>query len=289
MKIIICICTYKRNEELVKCLKKFENIFIPGNIKINFLVLDNSINFSSKTLIGKFKKKFKFPLIQINEKKRGVVNARNRCLKEVKNINCEYIAFFDDDCVIDNKWFINFYELIKKNNIEILTGPQIHNNKSANLFEKNYKQNFIEVKWAATNNVIIKKKILIKEKILFDPALNKFGMGEDQLFFSKLRKKGYKIFWSKNLRVVEKSHSHRLGINWIINRSYRLGIIGCYIDKNLYGVIFGSFINYLKLFIYFFSGLLFLLKIDKSTNLIFRSFGRFLGPFVFKKIDFFKK
>ena len=117
MKILICICTYKRNEELVKCLKKFENILIPGSIKINFLVLDNSINFSSKTLISKFKKKFKFPLILINEKKRGVVNARNRCLKEVKNINCEYVAFFDDDCVIDNKWFINFYELIKKNNI----------------------------------------------------------------------------------------------------------------------------------------------------------------------------
>ena len=289
MKILICICTYKRNAELVKCLKKFENIVIPSNIKINFLVLDNSINFSSKAHISKLKKKFKFPLIHLNEKKRGVVNARNRCLKEAKNINCEYVAFFDDDCVIDNKWFVNFYELIKKENIEILTGPQIHNNKKAYLFEKNYRQKFTEVKWAATNNVIIKKKILIREKIFFDPALNKFGMGEDQLFFLKLRRKGYKIFWSKNLRVIEKSHNHRLSVKWIKNRSYRLGIIGYYIDKNLYGVFLGFLINFFKLFIYFFLGILFFLKIDKSTNFIFRSFGRLLGPFVFNKIGFFKK
>ena len=295
MKILICICTYKRNKELIKCLEEFKNILIPQNMKIQFLILDNTINFLSKTVVKKYKKKFKFPLIQLNEKKRGIVNARNRCLKEIKKLHCEYVVFFDDDCIIDKKWFINFNKLLKKKNIQIATGPQIQSNKIASLFEKKYSKNLIQVNWAATNNVIIKKNILIKENTYFDYSLNKFGMGEDQLFFSKLNRKGYKILWSKNLKVMEKSHIHRVNTKWIKERSYRLGVIGCYIDKNLYGIFLGYLINYFKSIIYFFWGILFLLNISKSIsynkfiNLLFRSYGRLLGPIVFKKINFFKK
>tara|TARA_Y100000389_G_C17449834_1_gene514010 strand:+ start:1388 stop:2254 length:867 start_codon:yes stop_codon:yes gene_type:complete len=288
MKILICICTYKRNFELIKCLKKFQSIFIPGNIEIEFLIVDNTTNYESKIVVKNFKKKFKFSVFHYNEKKRGIVYARNKCLKEVKKINCEYVIFFDDDCIVDKKWFINFQRLTQENEIEVITGPQIHNNQNEDFFEKKYNKDLISVKWAATNNVVIKKKILIDENIFFDTALNKFGMGEDQLFFSRLKKRGYQILWSKKLRVVEKSHKHRLNIQWIKERSFRLGVIGYYIDKKLYGTFLGLFINYIKCLIYFLMSL-FLIKINKSINFINRSYGRLLGPFVFKKIDFYKK
>ena len=84
MKILICICTYKRNYELIESLKKFQSIFIPANIEVKFLIIDNTINYDSKIVIKKFKKKFKFPLFHHNEKKRGIVYARNKCLKEIK-------------------------------------------------------------------------------------------------------------------------------------------------------------------------------------------------------------
>ena len=41
------------------------------------------------------------------------------------------------------------------------------------------------------------------------------------------------ILLSKNLKVIEKSHTHRINAQWIKDRSYRLGVIGYYIDKNL--------------------------------------------------------
>ena len=295
MKILICICTFKRNKELIRCLKEFKNIKIPRSIKIKFLVLDNTKNFLSKEIVKKFKKKFKFPLLHLNEKKRGVVNARNRCLKEIKKIKCEYAVFFDDDCIVDKKWFLNFYKLNIENKIEIVTGPQVHNNKIANLFEKDHKKDLDSVKWAATNNVAVKRELLIRENIFFDIALNKFGMGEDQLFFLKLKKKGYKILWSKTLKVKEKTHRNRLDSKWIKDRSYRLGVIGYYIDKNLNGILSGYFINYFKCILYFLSAITFLFKVGKIMNyykflnLIYRSYGRFLGPLVFGKIDFYKK
>ena len=301
MKILICICTYHRNKSLLENLTNFNKISIPFNLNIEFLIVDNSINFGSFNLIKNFKKKFRYTIYQINEKKRGIVNARNKCLKISKKINCDYIAFFDDDCIVDNNWFKNVFNIINIFKADIVTGPQIYLNKDKKnfdireLFEKKNKKNVAKVVWAATNNVIFKKDIILKENIFFDKKLNYFGMGEDQLFFSKLSKLGYKIVWSKNIRVYEKIHLHRNSSKWIKSRSFRLGILGHYIDQNLNGKFLGFIINYIKFFYYLFNSILLFLLIFKKNNyykflnFFFRAFGRLVGPFIFKKIKFYKK
>jgi len=294
MKFLTCICTYKRNISLNKCLKSIEKITLPINTHITILIVDNTINNNSYALINKIKKKYRFKIIYVNEKKRGIVNARNRCLKEVKKINCDYISFFDDDCTVDKNWFKNISKLIKNKNADIITGPQIYKNNLAQIFEKKNFSNNSYVKWAASNNVLFKKKILVKENIYFDINLNKFGMGEDQLFFSTLNKLGYKIFWSNSLKVFEKIHNHRDNLHWVIDRSFRLGVLGLYIDIKLHGLVKGFIINYIKFFYYFIFSLISLLLIHQKNynyqffNLLNRSIGRLLSPFIFKTIQFYK-
>tara|TARA_B100000767_G_scaffold265531_1_gene281692 strand:- start:556 stop:1446 length:891 start_codon:yes stop_codon:yes gene_type:complete len=294
MKFLTCICTYKRNISLNKCLKSIEKITLPINTHITILIVDNTINNNSYSLINKIKKKYRFKIIYVNEKKRGIVNARNRCLKEVKKINCDYISFFDDDCTIDKNWFKNISKLIKNKNADIITGPQIYKNNLAQIFEKKIISNNSYVKWAASNNVLFKKKILTKENIYFDINLNKFGMGEDQLFFSTLNKLGHKIFWSNSLKVFEKIHYNRDNLRWVIDRSFRLGVLGLYIDIKLHGLVNGFIINYIKFFYYFIFSFLSLLLINQKNynyqffNLLSRSIGRLLSPFIFKTIQFYK-
>ena len=302
MKILICICTYKRNKSLIDCLKSFKKTIIPSDVKISFLIIDNTISNESVNIIKKFNKKFKFKILQINEKNRGIVNARNRCLLELRKIKCDYVAFFDDDCEIDKYWFKNIKQLIKETKSNIITGPQIYKKNYSKkiknlgeLFEKKVKENKSNVNWAASNNVIIKKNIILKEKIYFDKNLNKFGIGEDQLFFLKFNKLGYNIIWSKDIKVYEKVHFHRTDGKWVIDRSYRLGVLGNYIDKKIYGKIIGFVINYLKFVYYLVCSILSLLNFFQKNyffnflNLFFRSIGRFLGPFIFKRIQFYKK
>lgn len=301
MKILICICTYKRNKILNECLMSFKKAIIPFNFNIEFLILDNTINENAKNLIQKLKKKINYKIYYVNEKKRGIVYARNKCLEEMKKINCDYISFFDDDCEIDSKWFINFKKIINVHKVKIVTGPQIHtNNKKFNknleiIFEKVINDDRKFVSWAATNNVIINKKTLLSLNLKFDINLNKFGMGEDQLFFLQINKKGHQILWNKEIKVYEKEHTHRTTMKWVADRSFRLGILGNYIDKKIYGLIIGNIINlvksiyYLLLIIFTALNPLQKLYLYKLVSFIYRSLGRLLSPFIFKKIGFYKK
>jgi GT2 family glycosyltransferase len=223
-------------------------------------------------------------------------------LFELKKLNPKYVSFFDDDCTVDKFWLINVLKVIAYKKADIVTGPQIYpkeiNSKKINyaiFFEKKVKGNISKVNWAASNNVFFKYKVISKQNISFDIKLNKFGIGEDQLFFSILNQKGFKIYWSKNIKVYEKIHNHRLNIKWLVSRSYRLGVLGHYIDVKLYGVIFGYLINYLKSLLYlFFSISNIFCFFDKEfkihfLNMIARFYGRLVGPFKINKIQFYKK
>ena len=125
MNILICICTYKRNNILNKCLMSFNKAIIPFNFNIKFLIIDNTINGNAKSIVNKIKKNLITKLSMLMKKER-IVYARNKCLGEVKKINCDYFSFLDDDCEIDQKWFVNFKKTINTYKVKIITGPQIH-------------------------------------------------------------------------------------------------------------------------------------------------------------------
>ena len=302
MKLSICIPTYNRNDSLERCIKSINNIINKNKININIIITDNSNNNNVSKVKKKLVKISNYKIIFINEKKRGIVNSRNRCLKKLKSINPNYISFFDDDCTIDKSWIKNAFKIIKLKKADVATGPQVYLGKSigeffnyAEIFEKKYSGDKTHlVKWAASNNVIVDYSIIKKHKLIFDKKLNKFGVGEDQLFFSTINKLGYKIFWNKNIKVYEKIHQHRQTFKWLIERSYRLGVLGHFIDIKEFGISYGLFINYLKSIYYFLKFIISFFIIRKNYSIIIannflRFYGRLIGPLVFNKINFYKK
>ena len=301
-KILICIPTYKRNNSLLECVKSIKKLNRFNKNEIGILILDNTTN-NNSLKISKELKKTKLNIYHLNEKKRGIVNARNKCLQAANKFNPKYLAFIDDDVKLDKNWLSNNLLIINNYSADIVTGPQNYLKVKQNenlinyneLFEKKYNNKIKKVKWAATNNVFIRyKSIKLIPNLKFDKNLNKFGIGEDQLFFSTLNNLGLKILWSKKVKVFEKIHSHRNTSDWVKNRSFRLGILGHYIDTKLHGKILGYFLNYLKCFFYLF--IFFLTIINplakvykiKILNSFFRFYGRLRGPFLFKKIGFYK-
>ena len=119
-------------------------------------------------------------------------------------------------------------------------------------------------------------------------------MGEDQLFFSTLNKMGNKIFWYEKIIVFETTHATRGNILWLKSRSFRLGVLGHYIDKKLYGNFLGYSINYLKsIFCLVLSAIYIILLFTNkekmkifSIGFFYRFYGKLIGPFFMNKINF---
>ena len=98
--------------------------------------------------------------------------------------------------------------------------------------ERNFKNNS-NLRWASTNNVLIKKNIINKENPSFDDEIQKIG-GEDQLFFWLLRNKGYKIGWNSKSKVFDKSEKNRINFMWFLKRSFGYGCSADHINKKIF-------------------------------------------------------
>ena len=83
-----------------------------------------------------------------------------------------------------------------------------------------------------------------------------------------LKKRGNTILWSENVKVYEKSHPHRADLIWLVKRSFRLGVLGHYVDKEIYGLIIGYNLNYLKSFYYLLKAMLNIFLIFNKTSRI---------------------
>ncbi|MDC0618164.1 hypothetical protein OAO85_02415, partial [Candidatus Pelagibacter sp.] len=199
-------------------------------------------------------------------------NTRNIFLLKIKNKNLDYVGFLDDDCKINRNWVFLMTNFITKYKCDIVGGPQYH--KVTNLkYKKLY--NILEppntnnqnIRWVATNNCFFKKKILDKTNLLFNQYLKNIG-GSDQLFFRKLKKKGFSIMWNYKAPIEEYLQVDRENYIWFLKRNFRYGYSGLIIDKNIYGKKIGYLMNISKIIFLFFLSLINLFLIFREYNLI---------------------
>ena len=129
-------------------------------------------------------------------------------------------------------------KFLKIYNGDIIGGPQLTKSKSLlnNLLIRNEKHG-ANIKWVSTNNCFVKKKVL-ESKLFFDKRLNLTG-GEDQLFFLKLSRAGFKIKWNTKSKVIEQKNINRENFLWFLKRNFRYGASSNLIYYEAYGYIGG--------------------------------------------------
>ena len=234
-KICILVATRKRKTNLIKFLNSVINLQIPNNINVQTVIcINDNQNYSEiKKLYNK-----KLSLKLTTERKKGISNARNKYLSSINVKNFDYLAFFDDDIQIDKKWLIEMLKFFRKNEVDIVGGPQLSKSNSleSELLERREKHESI-VRWVSTNNCIVKSKVL-ETRINFDTKLNHIG-GEDQLFFLKLNKMGFKMMWNTKALVVEGINIKRENFLWFLKRNFRYGASSNIIYKKAYGLTVG--------------------------------------------------
>jgi len=293
MKIAICICFSKKNEIYHhKIINNLNIIKIPKECNLSFYLVVNNNSTKLIDLIKKIITNKKINIFILNSVKKDIPNTRNIFLLKIKNKNLDYVGFLDDDCKINRNWVFLMTNFITKYKCDIVGGPQYH--KVTNLkYKKLYnileppntnKQN---IRWVATNNCFFKKKILDKTNLLFNQYLKNIG-GSDQLFFRKLKKKGFSIMWNSKASIEEYLQVDRENYIWFLKRNFRYGYSGLIIDKNIYGKKIGYLMNISKIILLFFLSLINLFLIFREYNLIRSLFyfvkgsGRLVSMFGYK-------
>ena len=293
MKIAICICFSKKNEiHHHKIINNLNIIKIPKECNLSFYLVVNNNPTKLIDLIKKIITNKKINIFILNSVKKDIPNTRNIFLLKIKNKNLDYVGFLDDDCKINRNWVYLMTNFITKYKCDIVGGPQYH--KVTNLkYKKLYnileppntnKQN---IRWVATNNCFFKKKILDKTNLLFNQYLKNIG-GSDQLFFRKLKKKGFSIMWNSKASIEEYLQVDRENYIWFLKRNFRYGYSGLIIDKNIYGKKIGYLMNISKIILLFFLSLINLFLIFREYNLIRSLFyfvkgsGRLVSMFGYK-------
>jgi len=279
-KIIVCICARNFNVLLLSLLKS-----LAKNTNINFDVLIvfnkfKKITFFEMKLIQKILRNIHFSVNY--EGKKGISNVRNKVLEILRKNNYDYIFFLDDDCVVNHNFLKNHLNFLNKEKCDIVGGPQLYlsNKKLFRVFERNL-SNSNNISWVSTNNVIFKRKILLKN-IEFSNRVSKYGFGEDQLFFLKCSSLGFKIRWNDN--PVYESVNKNMNLRWFLDRNYRYGLTGALIEKELCGK-YGFLINLFKSFYYLVKSnfYIILMPLNPKLNFYFllsnflRSLGRIKG------------
>ncbi len=234
-KICILVATRKRKTSLIKFLNSIVNLQIPTNISVQTVISIND-NQSYSEIKKLYNEKLSIKLV--TERKKGISNARNKYLNSINTKKFDYFAFFDDDIQIDKRWLIEMLKFFKKSEADIIGGPQFSKSKSltSKLLEREEKHGS-NVRWVSTNNCIVKSKVL-ETKINFDQKMNHIG-GEDQLFFLKLNRMGFKMMWNTRAVVIEEKNNRRENFLWFLKRNFRYGASSNLIYKKAYGLMVG--------------------------------------------------
>lgn len=184
MLLSIVIPTKNRPEYLSQILGSIHSQ-ISKSIATEILIIDDG---SKEKLLIKNREiceKHKFKLLEQKISK-GSGEARNRGIQEAKG---EWIAFLDDDVILDNEWFSNVIKRLNSldSNIIGIEGKVI--SKGNGLWDKEVEN--ITGKLYLTANIIYKKAILISAGY-FDDRFLKYG--EDQELALRMKFYGEIIF-----------------------------------------------------------------------------------------------
>lgn len=216
MKFSIILATLNRSN-LVK--SAIESIINQTYKNFEIIVVDQSIDKNTELVVNNFIKDNRILYFKVNFK--GLSKARNYGISKA---NGEYICLMDDDAEYDNEFLQKAYEILLKNDYNILSGI-IKEKETGKVFMPLMNSimtriiDYNTVSLCLSASLVIEKKIMLNDIGLFDEKLGAgqyFGAGEESDLLFRFLENGYKIFYTKSLLVY-----HPYPINEFDETSYK--------------------------------------------------------------------
>ncbi|MGI8959262.1 MAG: glycosyltransferase family 2 protein [Bryobacteraceae bacterium] len=222
--ITICVTTYRRPELLTHLLISLVTVTVPPEtgLKIEVLVIDNDGWESGRAVTEHVRLPWK--LRYAVEPRRGIAQARNAAVQYAGST--DFIAFVDDDEIVEPQWLRQLIRTAETFNADIVAGPVLPK------FSDGVPRWFVQGGFAdrpryatgsipkalGTGNVLIRRGVF-REIGVFDERFGSTG-GEDTDFFRRARNAGCKIVWCDEALAHEHIGTDRGNLRSLLRREY---------------------------------------------------------------------
>lgn len=232
MLVAICVATYKRPESLRRLLKSLRTIATDG-LNVQLLIVENDPAGPSRDLVESLAKHFPFPVLYAVEPVRGIASARNRLVAEAICIGADFVAFVDDDEVVDRFWLQHLVQTATTFRADAVVGPVplvLEDDapdwlrQSGSTFRSGSAATGTVVRYGGTGNVLFRVQALRRLEGPFDVRLNLSG-GEDTLLFERFYDHGFLSVWCDEALAYEYWPTTRTTVRYILQRHYRDGVV----------------------------------------------------------------
>jgi glycosyltransferase involved in cell wall biosynthesis len=231
-RIAICVATYQRPVLLRSLLLSLRAQVFPHNsdVDVVLVVVDNDVGAGSRSVVDELREEIPFPIEYAVEPRRGIPHARNCAVMRALDAGADFVAFIDDDEVASINWLDELVSVQRGMQADVVSGPSLPRYAdgvpkwvaAGSFFHYPRYRTGTRIHIAATNNVLIARRLLADHPEPFDPAFGLSGM-DDSHFFMRVRNEGARLFWADEALVEEFIPASKARVAWILQRAYRIG------------------------------------------------------------------
>lgn len=225
MKIVLCICTYRRPAGLKQLLQTLPSVL--GTQGLEIIVADNDEAAEGIAVCNNMSSDYPFKIHPIPAVEPGISAARNAATALALTLKPELVAFLDDDEWPEPQWLEELCRVQRDCNADVVGGPTrpvFPEGINIEILENSYYGADLSLPDASPCQLQAGGNFLIKASVLhhfapnfFHPSFAHSG-GEDLAFFTQLAQHGHPMFWAANAVVHEPVPESRLQDGWLRHR-----------------------------------------------------------------------
>ena len=226
--ICVCICTYKRPEQLVRLLSGLEGQETEGLFDYSIVVADNDRSESARQAVRLFAGKSRIPVRYYVEPIQNIALARNKAIEHARG---DFIALIDDDEVPGEQWLLNLYQAVNHFGSDGVLGPVVPCYekeppkwvKKGSFFDRPTHPTGHVLDWenTRTGNALLRRGLFTEDRKWFDAAF--CSGGEDRDFFRRKIEAGHIFVWCNEAAVHETISTNRWKRTVLVKRALLRG------------------------------------------------------------------
>lgn len=121
--VVVAAATCRRPRMLSQLLESYEMLRMPDDVQVTFLVIDNAPELPVKDVVDAWRNKTGLDARYVLEREPGIPFARNRGIDEALAYGADFLAYVDDDEVVDPEWLAAIVAHQRKEGSNLVGGP----------------------------------------------------------------------------------------------------------------------------------------------------------------------